>query len=289
VSRSPGGTPSLLLGVTSLELPARATRDRALEVAGRFHEPESLAVTLVKALDVGAEAVYAVPSPRLRAALRELRRQVPLLARLPLTPPAEDLAYEPLLLQGGGDGFGSGARQLLATLAMFPAARFGDLAPRVAARCMAEAPLLGTRTWAGLAIAAPVTDLALAAGNAKFFERILRFGRARFGGVAGFETQNLGALLVALAKWGIAPDFVLGAVNPAGYAMKPSAAAVLDALGTCGIPVIATELRAGGTVPLGEGVAYARAHGARGVAPDLVEIDDVAAELRALVAAVPVA
>jgi hypothetical protein len=282
VSAAGGAAPSLVLGVTSLDLPARATRDRTLEVAGRFAEPESLAVTLVKALDVGAEAVYAVPSPRMHAALRELRRPVPVLARLPLTPASEDLAYEHLLLQPGG---ASGVSEMMATLSMLPAARPGDLAPRVAARCLAEAASLGARAWAGIAVAAPVTDLALAAGNARFFDRMLRFARARFGGVAGFESNNLGALLGALGRWGIAPDFVMGAYNPAGYAMKPTPAAVEAAVRESGIPVLAGELRAGGTRSLDEGAAWAREHGAHGIAPDLVEIDDVAAELRALVAA----
>jgi hypothetical protein len=283
VSPAHRSAPGLLLSVTSLELPARATRDRALEVAGRFREPESLAVTLVKALDVGAEAVYTVPSARLRAAMRELRRVVPLLARLPLTPPSGDLHDEhPLLLDAAGGGL-PGPLAAVAMLPMLGASLAGDLAPRVAARCEREAPLLGARAWAGIAIAAPVTDLALAAGNARFFERMLRWGRSRFGGVAGFETDNLGSLLVALRSWGIEPDFVVGAVNPTGFAMKPSPGEVLGAMERSGIPVIATELRAGGTVSLAEGAAFARAHGVCGLAPDLVEMDDVAAELRALV------
>jgi hypothetical protein len=282
VSRGRRTAPALVLSVTSLELPARATRDRALEVAGRFREPESLAVTLVKALDVGAEAIYTVPSSRLRAAMRELRRVVPLLARLPLTPPSADLFDEhPLLLQGAGGG-GGGVLAAAAMLPMLGASFAGDLAPRVAARCEHEAPLLGARAWAGIAISAPVTDLALAAGNARFFERMLRWGRFRFGGFAGFETENLGSLLTALVGWGIEPDFVVGAVNPAGYAMKPSPDDVLDAMGRSGIPVIATELRAGGTVSLADGAAFARAQGAHGLAPDLVEMDDVAVELRQL-------
>jgi hypothetical protein len=272
--------PDLLLGVTSLDLPARTTRDRMLEVAGRFREPESLAVTLVKALDAGAQAVLAVPSPRMKAALGELRRSVPVLARLPLTPPGDDLFYEHPLLVAGGSGDTGG---LQAAFDMLPdTLSGGDLASRVAARCAAESAALGKTTWAGLAVAAPVTDLALAAGNARFFERTLRTGRARFGGVAGFETNNLGELLARLGEWGIAPDFVMGAVNPRGYAMKPDAAAVLAAISGSQVPVLATELRAGGTVSLGEGARYARESGARGLVADLVDMDDVGGELRAL-------
>ena len=278
--------PDLLLGVTSLDLPVRTTRDRALEVMGRFREPESLAVTLVKALDSGAQAVYAVPSARLRAALRELRRVVPVLARLPLTPPADDLHYEHALLVPSADAAAAsgpgGMRAALTGLAMLPATLSGDLAARVAMRCEREAPALGARAWAGVAIAAPVTDLALAAGHAKFFERLTRFGRARFGGVAGFETHNLGLLLERLKEWGIEPDFVMGAVNPRGFGMKPDADAVVAAVRGSGVRTIASDLRAGGTVPLDEGAAFAREHGAGGLVVDLVEMDDVAAELRAL-------
>ena len=46
--------------------------------------------------------------------------------------------------------------------------------------------------------------------------------------------------------------------------------------------MIASELRAGGTVPLAEGARFAKGHGARGLVVDLVDMDDVAAELRAL-------
>ncbi len=283
MSAAERNVPDLLLGTTSLELPARTTRDRALEVAGRFREPESLAVTLVKALDAGAQAVVAVPSPRLRAALRELRRAVPLMARLPLTPPADDLHYAHALLAPAADGErGSGAGLSLASLALAPAALAGDLAAHVATRCEREAPGMGARAWAGMLLAAPVTDLALAAGHAKFFERMVRYGRARFGGVAGFETANLGFLLARLGEWGIAPDFVKGPVNARGYGMKPDPDTVLDAIENASIPVIASDVRAGGTIPLDEGAEWVRDHGVAGLEVDLVEMDDVAAELRAL-------
>jgi hypothetical protein len=278
-SRAAFAVPGLLLGVTSLDLPARTTRDRMLEVAGRFREPESLAVTLVKALDAGAQAVFAVPSPRMKAALAELRRAVPVLARLPLTPPGDDLHYEHPLLVAAGDA-DSGALQT--ALGMLPEPPGGDLASRVAARCTAESGALGKATWAGLAIAAPITDLALAAGNARFFERTIRFGRTRFGGAAGFETHNLGDLLARLGEWGIAPDFVIGALNPRGYAMRPDAGAVLAAIKGSGVPAIASEVRAGGTVSLPEGARYARENGAQGLIADLVDMDDVGGELRAL-------
>lgn len=277
--------PRLLLGTTSLELPAHATRDRALEVAARFREPESLAVTLVKALDAGAEGVYGAPSATLRAALRELRRPVPLLVRLPLTPPDDDLRDDhPFDVDGGAGlpGALTALRAGLPGLALLPAALRGDLSARVVARCEREAPLLRARVLRGVAFAATVTDLALAAGNARALERLLRWGRRRFGGLAGFETRNLGTLLARLHEWGVEPDFAIGAVNPRGFAMRPDPAHVLAALKRPGIPVLASELRAGGTVALDEGARFAFEQGAWGLVPELIELDDVAGELRRL-------
>jgi hypothetical protein len=277
--------PRLLLGTTSLELPAHATRDRALEVAARFRESESLAVTLVKSLDAGAEGVYGSPTPVMRAALRELRRPVPMVVRLPLTPPDEDL-HDDHPFQVAPDTGLSGAliaaRAGLAGLALLSAALSGDLSARVVARCEREAPGLGARLVRGVAFAAGVTDLALAAGNARALERLVRWGRARFGGLAGFETRNLGTLLARLNEWGVEPDFVIGAVNPRGFAMRPDPASVLAALKRPGIPVIATDLRAGCTVALDEGARFALDQGAWGLCPELIELDDVAGELRRL-------
>ena len=279
--------PRLLLGATSLEMPANATRDRALEVAARFREPESLAVTLVKALDAGAHGVYGPPSATMRAALRELRRAVPMVVRLPLTPPDDDVHDAHSLDEPTDSGIGRAfmaARAGFAGLSLVPAALAGDLSARVVARCERELQGFTARSPVGVAFAAGVTDLALAAGNARALERLLRWGRARFGGLAGFETRNLGTLLARLHEWGVEPDFALGAVNPRGFGMRPDPAHVLAALKRPGIPVLATELSAGGTVPLGEGAAFAGEQGAWGLVPELIELDDVAGELRALAA-----
>jgi hypothetical protein len=59
---------------------------------------------------------------------------------------------------------------------------------------------------------------------------------------------------------------------------------VLAALKRPGIPVLATELRAGGTVPLEEGARFALEQGAWGLLPELIELDDVAGEMRRLAA-----
>lgn len=279
--------PRLLLGATSLEMPEHATRDRALEVAARFREPESLAVTLVKALDAGAQGVYGPPSATLRAALRELRRAVPMVVRLPLTPADDDVHDAHSLDEPTDSGIGRAfmaARAGLAGLSLLPAALAGDLSARVVARCERELQGFTARSPVGVAFAASVTDLALAAGNARSLERLLRWGRARFGGLAGFETRNLGTLLARLHEWGVEPDFALGAVNPRGFGMRPDPAHVLAALKRPGIPVLATELAAGGTVSLDEGAAFASGQGAWGLVPELIELDDVAGELRKLAA-----
>lgn len=280
--------PRLLLGATSLELPGNATRDRALEVVARFREPESLAVTLVKALDAGADGVYGPPTATLRAALRELRRAVPMVVRLPLTPPDDDVHEAHSLDEATDSGLGrafAAARAGFAGLALLPAALAGDLSARVVARCERELQGFSARSPVGAAFAPGVTDLALAAGNARALERLVHWGRARFGGLAGFETRNLGTLLARLHEWGVEPDFVIGAVNPRGYAMRPDPAHVLAALKRPGIPVLATELCAGGTVPLEEGARFASEQGAWGLVPELIELEDVAGELRRLAAA----
>ena len=48
--------PRLLLGTESLLGVSSTTRDRTLQVAARFAEPESLAVTFSKAMALGAQA-----------------------------------------------------------------------------------------------------------------------------------------------------------------------------------------------------------------------------------------
>ena len=273
--------PRLLLGVTSLDQPVRTTRDRVLEVAARFREPESLAVAMVKALDAGAEAIHAAPSPLLRAALAELRRPVPLLARLPHVPPHEDLFHEPWLARPlAGPAVGH-TRAALAALSMPLALVRGELAPRIAARIERDRTMLGARAWSGLALPATLTDLALAADHGALLERLVRFGRARFGS-CGLETHNLARLLLRLESWGFAPDFAIGAVNPRGCGMRPDLDTTLVAIARSEVPVIASDLRAGGTVTLAEGVAFARTHGATGLLPELVDLDEVGSELRAI-------
>ena len=81
---------------------------------------------------------------------------------------------------------------------------------------------------------------------------------ARYGVRAGFETHNLGHLLRALREWNVAPDLVVGPLNPRGFMMKPDPESTLRELGACRFPVVGKELTAGGSVPLASGMVMAR-------------------------------
>jgi len=277
--------PRLLLSVRSLDGVTRAPRERLLEIQNRFREPESLAVTLVKAVDAGAAGVLGSPSAALRTALAELRRVVPIYAVLPALSPQGyrmiEPGVEPLVTQAGRTaGLAAGLRMNLAAFLRFSMFRRGDYAARVPVLLEAAARLLPRRGLAGVVVAAPLTDAALAGGHRAFFESLPRFVRSRFGAAAGFETRNPGLLLQCLREWGVGPDFIVGPMNPRGLGMKPRPAETLTELARGGVPLIATELRAGGLCSLEEGVRYARENGAYGVAPDLAEMDEVTVELR---------
>lgn len=278
----PRPVPRLVLGVSSLDQPVRTTRDRQLEVASRFKESESLAVALVKAVHVGADALMVPPTNDVREALAELDKDLPLLVRTPHTPVADDLRWEPPLALESNDDW-SPAKAGAAAMNLLPMSMAADLASRAWPRIERETATFNAKSIHGIVIPASVTDLALAANQPKIFERLLKLGRPRFG-LVGFETRNLGHLLSRLQPWGVAPDFVLGAVNPRGVGMLPDPARVLAELEASKVPVIACELRAGGMVPLEEGAAYARHKGAWGLCAELVDLDDVPKELKALLA-----
>jgi len=280
--------PRLLLGVSSLDQPVRTTRDRQLEVASRFKEPESLAVALVKGVAAGAQGVIAPPTLDVREALAELNKDLPLYARVAHTSPAEDLRWEPVFLADPGDVESrtsrAGKRAGAAALNLLPMSLAGDLASRVLPRMEREAALFNAKAVRGISVAASATDLALAANQPKFFERVVRWAHSKRW-LVGFETRNLGHLLARMQTWNLAlaaPDFVIGPVNPRGVGMMPNAERTLAEIKTSKLKVIACELRAGGLVALDEAAAYARRHGAWGVCPELVEMDDVPKELKAL-------
>ena len=273
--------PRLLLGVSSLGQPVRTTRDRQLEVASRFKEPESLAVALVKAVGVGADALVVPPTNDVRQALAELNKDLPLLVRTPHTPVTDDLRWEPALALDPGDESGSLTRAGAAAMNLLPLGLAADLASRVLPRIERECATFSPKSQRGVVVPAAVTDLALASNQARFFERVIKAVHGK-NGLVGFETRNLGHLLLRIGPWGVAPDFVMGPVNPRGVGMMPDPERVLAEIKANPVKVIACELRAGGMVTLEEGVRYARQKGAWGVCAELVDLDDVPKELKAL-------
>jgi len=285
---APAAVPRLLLSTRALDGVTRASRERLLEIQERFRGPESLAVTVVKALDAGAGGVLGSPAPGLRAALAELDREIPLYAVLPALSPHDfrllEPGVEPLLARARREASLAGRLRMgLAGLARLAAFHRGDFAARVPQLLEAEARRLPRRGVAGVVVASPLTDAALAGEHRHFFATLTGWVRRRFHGAAGFETRNPGLLLERLRDWGVEPDLVVGPVNPRGLGMKPRPEETLAQMALAGsAPLVATELRAGGLCSLEEGARYALEHGAHGVAPDLAEMDEVAAELRGL-------
>jgi hypothetical protein len=278
--------PRLLLGGESLLGVSRASRDRMLEITARFRDPETLAVTLSKALAAGAEGVLASPSQPLRAALAELKQRVPIYGLLPNVPEyvrdSSDVGLVGAALKRlDGASPSTLARLGLTGLTHARAVLRSDFTGLVPMLLELEAAALGAVELRAVVLAAPLTDLALAGGHRAFFEHYCRFVRGRFG-AAGFETHNLGHLLRRLREWGVRPDLVVGPVNSRGLMMKPDAETVLAELRAAQVPVLAKEVRAGGTVALLEGARFALDHGAHGVVADLVDLEDLTAELRAL-------
>lgn len=278
--------PHLLLSLRSLHGPSLATRDRLLEVVARYREPESLAVTLAKAVAVPVDGVFTCSTPALRAALAELDTPVPLYVVVPSVSEYErqeiGAGIEPVIEASRARVRGF-ARAGLAWSGFWRPAMFGrgDYVWRLPALIDAELAGLPRRRVRGVVLDAWFTDLALAAGNRKLFEGWTRHVRRRKL-EAGFETRNLGTLLARLREWELSPDFVAGPLNPSGLLMKPSPEELLAEVQRGHVPVIARELCAGGVDALDAAAEYAFKHGAHGLAPDLTEMDDVGAELRAL-------
>lgn len=279
--------PRLLLGGESLLGVSRAPRDRMLTVTARYHDAETLAVTLSKALRAGAEGVLVSPSQPLKAALAELKESVPIYALLPNVPEyvrdSSDLGLVGAAMKRvRRAGPLTLARLGITGLTHAFAVMGSDFRGMVPLLLELEAAALGAKDLRAVVLAAPLTDLALAGRHRAFFEHFGRFVRGRFGAGAGFETHNLGHLLVRLKEWGVKPDLVVGPVNPRGLLMKPSPDELLAALRASEVPVLAKEVRAAGTVSLVEGARYALDHGAHGVVADLVDLEDLTAELRAI-------
>lgn len=287
MKRTPFVAPRLLLGGESLLGVSRAPRDRMLALIARYNDANTLAVTLSKALAAGAEGVLVSPSQPLRAALAELHQPVPIYALLPNVPEyvrdSSDLGLVGAALKRvKRASLGTLTRLGFTGMTHALAVLKSDFTGMVPLLLELEAAALGAQDLRAVVLAAPLTDLALAGRHRKFFEHYAGFVRSRFGAAAGFETHNLGHLLVRLREWGITPDLIVGPMNPRGLLMKPSPDEVLSALRASKVPVLAKELRAAGTVPLAEGARYALDHGAHGVVADLVDLEDLTAELKAL-------
>lgn len=239
-------------------------------------EPQAAAHLVARALADEPGAVLLRPSARARAMLAALPT-VPVVAVLPDMPQLLRDAAERGALRAALGRIASGGWRAWVRLAVTGLRHLRGIAGQdfrgiVPVLIELERAGLGDTALHGVALAAPLTDLLLAAGHGDCLAHVVAFLRHQVGTRAGFETLNLGHLLPRLAAWGVAPDFVIGPVNARGFRMKPSAAAVLEALRVSTTPVLANEVSAGGTLPLADGIAYALGHGAAGVVIALSEL-----------------
>ncbi len=67
-----------------------------------------------------------------------------------------------------------------------------------------------------------ITDLLLAMDHGQALEKAVRKIRHGFGAEPGLATSNAAALLPRLEAWGIEVPYLLTAVHPRGYGMRPS-------------------------------------------------------------------
>jgi len=270
-------TPRLLLSTEALVGVTRHPRERTLAVRRELAAPEALAHVFEAALGRGAEGLLVSPTPVAREAIARLGR-APIHALVPNVPQyARDAADLGLigtaLKRVRGASLATLARLGITGVTHAPGVLANDFAGLVPLLLELECAALGAKKLESVVLAATLTDLALAGGHARLFRHLVGFIRSRFGARAGFETHNLGHLLSRLREWEVRPDFVIGPVNPRGFLMKPDPSRVLAALADTTLPVLAKEVRAGGTVELGAGVAYAMEHGASGVVVDLVDLE----------------
>jgi hypothetical protein len=258
--------------------------DRLLALDGRAGthpvDPVAAAHLVVRALTAESSAVLYRPSPRGRAILAALPPRTPVMAVLPDMPQllrdaAERGAVRAVLGRIAGGGLGAWRRLAATGLRHLRDLAGQDFRGIVPLLIELERAGVGAALH-GVVLAAPLTDLLLAAGYADCLAHVVSFVQRQVGTRAGFETVNLGHLLPRLAAWGVAPDFVIGPLNPRGFRMKPSAVAVLEAVRGSALSVLANEVSAAGTVPVADGIAYARARGAAGVVLTLGEIADSA-------------
>ena len=269
--------PRMLLSLETILGVSRHPRATAKAIQERFAEPAALAQQIALALDSGAEGVLAAPSALTRAALSAVGRPVPVWALLPNVPAYVRDSSEAGLVGAAVKRVKGASPGTLVRLGMTGMQHAlgvvgGDFASMVPLLLELESAALGVPKLEGVLVAAPITDLALAGRNRRFFAHLTAFTRARFGAKAGFETHNLGHLLRSLREWGIAPDVVIGPMTPSGFMMKPTPSVTLRELSITEVPVLAKELTAGGTQALVAAAAWAREHGAQGRVVDLADV-----------------
>jgi hypothetical protein len=252
-----------------------------LDTAGpsRGLEPAAAAGIVAGALARQPAALLVRSSPRALAIRAAVGRDVPVVAVLPdlarlLRDVAEQGTPRAVLDRLSGGGLSAWWRVGSATLRYLRHVARQDLTGIVPVLVELERARLDGASVHGVALEAPLTDLLLAAGHIQCLTHFLDFVRGRMGRPAGFETLNLGHLLRRLAACGTVSDFVIGPLNPRGHHMKPSGKAVRKMVRAASMPVLASEVSAGGTVSLTRGIAHARAHGAAAV---VLSLDDLAA------------
>jgi len=219
------------------------------------------------------------PSPATPAILAQLPAGVPLAAVVPDLPQlarevGEQGAVRAALARLRRGGVGNSLALAVTVLRHLRDVARQDFRGIVPVMMALDRAGLGVERLQSVVLAAPLTDLLLAAGHGECLAHVATFVRRRMRAQSGLETLNLGHLLPRLANWGVTPDFVIGPLNPRGFRMKPSPGAVVAAVRRSSTPVIASEITAGGTVPLAEGLEHARSLGAAGV---VVTLDDLAA------------
>src|ERR1051326_355107 len=134
------------------------------------------------------------PTIYVREALAYPPKDLPPIVRTPHAPVADDLRWEPALAIDTGDESSSWSPSRAVARNLLPMGMAADLASRSMARIERECSTFSAKSLRGVMVPAAVTDLALAANQSRFFERVIRAGR-RYG-LVGFETRNLGHLLL---------------------------------------------------------------------------------------------
>jgi hypothetical protein len=283
----PAGSPGLLLSTEALLGVTRYPRETTLEVRRRCQEAGILARILGGALEAGADGVLLSPTGETRAAVAAMGVALPVFAHVPNVPEfvrdSTELGLSGTALKRlRGAPPATFVRLGLTGISHAGAVLKGDFLGMVPIMLELEVAALGARNLRGVVLSATLTDLVLAGGHRALFAHLVPFIRARFGAMAGFETHNLGHLLARLREWGVQPDLVVGPLNSLGFMMKPTPGQVLAEIRAAGVPVLAKEIAGGGAVSLEEGARFARAHGARGLVVDLVDVGVEVGALRAL-------